>query len=174
MSIHGSGSPRGRLFPGILLALAGCQSIGLDPLGTAANESLDIRVTPDELAFGTVSPASEEGAKGSLTATNMGESQVAFKEVRIEGDTTEAFEVVEFHSKPLQSAENKRAEFSFLPASRGSFSAEALLVFEKDGVEVEIKRRLLGQGCADDNQDGVCNTDALIREDTGYAEEPLP
>jgi hypothetical protein len=125
-----------------------------------------VKVEPGELRFGTVSPYADAVLQ-AFTITNVGQEVISLREAVLEDGSSDCFAV---HSSPapkdLLGAEQATVRIAFHPSAIGYFNATLRLTlrFPSEDRLADVERRLLGQGCADDNHDGACNVQATMRD----------
>jgi hypothetical protein len=139
----------------MLLLAGGCGGLGLDATEDSAAGLFTLE-PPDELSFGTVSPAGE-GKTMDLVLTNVGQENVYVEHVVVTGNSNEAFALASDPS-PLRLVPAQKIDIPvvFLPDATGSFGGTATVVV-RVGSAFEMGRRLIGQGCADAGHDGHCD-----------------
>jgi hypothetical protein len=128
---------------------------GADELGEELGARIEL--SPEESV--QFPPTSIAGVgESEIVITSSGDQPLAVHDIYLGGLDAENFEVPDL---PLPIMLEPGHEFPvrlfFAPDAEGQYSADLTVVTAGNLEEVEVSRRLIGSGCWDGDEDGVCD-----------------
>ncbi len=141
----------------VLLVACAEDGYGLEQASLTEELGARIELSPEESVQFPPTSTTAVG-ESEIVITSSGDKALAVHDIFLGGLDVEAFEVPEL---PLPIMLEPGNEFPvrlfFEPDAEGQFSADLTVVTAGNSEEVEVSRRLIGSGCWDGDEDGVCD-----------------
>lgn len=143
------------LLPALLVACA--EDYGLEQAALSEELGARAELSPEETVQFPPTPTTGVG-ESELVIISAGDSSLAVHDLYLGGLDAEAFLVPDLPLPIMLPPGNEfPVRLYFEPDAEGQFSADLTVVTAGNLEEVEVSRRLVGNGCWDGDDDGVCD-----------------